>query len=182
MFHFKGKMKEATIRQLPRPELGEMYFAEDTEHIMVYDGSNWMYYENPVEEVVNDEEKSASEISMDLYELNRSLISSLGHIDPDVIPEKMAMIREFREDTRNMYYMLYGKEIGYFTVFTMAEALYELETLDLGVMECLANVGPIYSIEKVPDGSAIEIWVQAEDILTCMYLFPYDNGIVRIGV
>jgi hypothetical protein len=49
-------------------------------------------------------------------------------------------------------------------------------------MECLINVGPVYSIGLTADKGAIEIWVKdtEKDVLTCMYLFPYDNGIVRI--
>ena len=45
----------------------------------------------------------------------------------------------------------------------------------------------IKSFELTEAKDAIEIWVrmypkvaEEESILTCMYLFPYDNGIVRI--
>ena len=122
--------------------------------------------------------------SIELYELNRSIIEQQGIIDSEVIPDKMAMMKKFVEETENKFYMLYGKEIGYFTVFVRnmpAETPYDIATIDLAVFECLSNVGPIYSIELTPN-NAIEIWVKdtEKDLLTCMYLFPYDEGIVRL--
>ena len=77
--------------------------------------------------------------------------------------------------------MLYGREINYFTVFAK-HGKWELETLALAVTECLANIGPVYSIELTAEKDAVEIWVKDihQDLLTCMYLFPYDGGIVRI--
>lgn len=122
--------------------------------------------------------------SIELYELNRSIIEQQGIIDSEVIPDKMAMMKKFVEETENKFYMLYGKEIGYFTVFVRnmpTETPYDIATIDLAVFECLLNVGPIYSIELTPN-NAIEIWVKdtEKDLLTCMYLFPYDEGIVRL--
>ena len=120
--------------------------------------------------------------SIELYELNRSIIEQQGPMqDVDIIRSKFELIKNFANGTNNDFYMLYGKEIGYFTVFVKHEK-WELETLDLAVSECLYNVGYLYSIELTADKTAIEIWVKTynEDLLTCMYLFPYDNGIVRI--
>ena len=101
--------------------------------------------------------------------------------DIDIINSKFELIKNFANETNNNFYMMYGKEIGYFTVFARHEN-WELETLDLAVAECLFNVGYLYSIELTADKSAIEIWVRTyeNDLVTCMYLFPYDNGIVRI--
>lgn len=122
------------------------------------------------------------EANFELYELNRSIIDQQGAIeDIDIIRSKFELISNFANETNNNFYMMYGKEIGYFTVFAKHEH-WELETLDLAVSECLYNVGYLYSLELTADKSAIEIWVKTyeEDLLTCMYLFPYDNGIVRI--
>ena len=126
------------------------------------------------------------EANLSLYELNRSIIEQQGALDTDTLAEKFKLIDTFAADTNNNFYMLYGKEIGYFTVFAKHER-WELETLCLAVAECLANIGQVYSIELTANKDAIEIWVrmypevaEEESILTCMYLFPYDNGIVRI--
>ena len=119
--------------------------------------------------------------SIELYELNRSIIEQQGTIKEEDIARAMIELKDFVEETKNKCYMLYGKEIGYFTLF-MRDINWELETIDIAVMECLINIGPIYSIELTANKDAFEIWVKdvKADLLTCMYLFPYDNGIVRI--
>lgn len=119
--------------------------------------------------------------SIELYELNRSIIEQQGALDQKAIVKAHDVINVFADNTKNNYYMLYGREINYFTVFAK-HANWELENLALAVYECLANIGTVYSIEVTAEQDAIEIWVKdtAQDILTCMYLFPYDSGIVRI--
>lgn len=119
--------------------------------------------------------------SIELYELNRSIIEQQGILDTDTLAEKFKLIDVFAVNTKNDFYMLYGREMNYFTVFAKHEK-WELETLSLGVAECLANIGSVYSIEVTAEQDAIEIWIKdtQQDLVTCMYLFPYDNGIVRI--
>ena len=102
------------------------------------------------------------------------------------LDKKIELINNFQDKEKNVFYMLYGKEISYFTIFAYNSVNPELENLGLGVIDCLKNVGNIYSIEKItPEGSeesAIEIWVKtADDLITCLYLFPYDRAIVSIG-
>lgn len=120
--------------------------------------------------------------NIELYELNRSIIEQQGTIKEEDIVRAINDIKYLVTATDNKCYMLYGKEIGYFTLFMKDSHNWEIETLDLAVMECLANVGFIYSIELTVNKDAIEIWVKdtQRDLLTCMYLFPYDNGVVRI--
>lgn len=119
--------------------------------------------------------------NIELYELNRSIIEQQGVLDTDTLAEKFKLIDVFAANTKNDFYMLYGREINYFTVFAKHKK-WELETLSWGVAECLANIGSIYSIEVTAERDAVEIWVKDihQDLVTCMYLFPYDNGIVRI--
>ena len=125
------------------------------------------------------------EASVSLYELNRSIIKQQGPLEEKDIKSKMDMLKEF-SNTFEKYSLLYGREINYFTLFVKDEN-WELESLDLGVIECLNNIGTIYSIEYTKEKDAIEIWIEIksteedEGILTCMYLFPYDSGIVKIG-
>lgn len=125
------------------------------------------------------------EANLSLYELNRSIIAQQGILDTGLVHEKMGMIKKFAEDTNNKFYMLYGREISYFTVFVHDEN-WKVETLSQAANECLLNIGLIYSIELTKEEDAIEIWVKTppegdtDGILTCLYLFPYDNGIVRI--
>ena len=130
------------------------------------------------------------EASVSLYELNRQMIKQQGPLKEEDIKLKMDMLKEF-SNTFEKYSLLYGREINYFTLFVKDEN-WELESLDLGVIECLFNIGTIYSIEYTKEKDAIEIWIEVETeinsdtkenekLLTCMYLFPYDTGIVKIG-
>ena len=128
------------------------------------------------------------ETSISLYELNRQIIKQQGPLEEKDIKLKMNILKEF-SNTFEKYSLLYGKEINYFTLFVKDEN-WELESLDLGVIECLFNIGTIYSIEYTKEKDAIEIWVEVEispgteeneKLLTCMYLFPYDAGIVKVG-
>ena len=122
------------------------------------------------------------EANIELYELNRSIIDQQGALSEEDINNKFILINDFANSMRNKFYMLYGREINYFTVFAR-DRDWELETLALATYECLANIGPVYSIELTAEKDAIEIWVKDihQDLLTCMYLFPYDGGIVRIA-
>ena len=128
------------------------------------------------------------EASVSLYELNRSIIKQQGPLEEKDIKSKMDMLKEF-SNTFGKYFLLYGREINYFTLFVKDEN-WELESLDLGVIECLNNIGTIYSIEYTKEKDAIEIWMkveinsdteESEKLITCMYLFPYDAGIVKVG-
>ena len=128
------------------------------------------------------------EASVSLYELNRQIIKQQGPLEEKDIKSKMDMLKAFSH-TFEKYSLLYGKEINYFTLFVKDEN-WELESLDLGVIECLNNIGTIYSIEYTKEKDAIEIWVEvetntdteeSEKLITCMYLFPYDAGIVKVG-
>lgn len=128
------------------------------------------------------------EASVSLYELNRQIIKQQGPLEEKDIKSKMDMLKAFSH-TFEKYSLLYGREINYFTLF-VKDKNWELESLDLGVIECLNNIGTIYSIEYTKEKDAIEIWVEvetntdteeSEKLITCMYLFPYDAGIVKVG-
>ena len=128
------------------------------------------------------------ETSVSLYELNRQIIKQQGPLKENDIKSKIDMLKEF-SNTFEKYSLLYGREINYFTLFVKDEN-WELESLDIGVIECLNNIGTIYSIEYTKEKDAIEIWMEVEintdteeneKLITCMYLFPYDAGIVKVG-
>ena len=92
--------------------------------------------------------------------------------------EKNLTINSLHAKCNNIYYMLYGKEISYFTLFRVIDSDY----FGYEVIECLKNIGAIKAIDFTETKDAIEIWVENEnDEPTCLYLFPYDNGIVEVG-
>lgn len=154
----------------------------DVANIIMEDGSlrpaifrngEFLFMSNKVE--ANDEG-----LSLNLYDLNKQVVGQLPCLDVDGLKAAVEVINNFHKEKNNCFYMLYGKEISYFTLFqnniTQAEA-------DLGteVINCASAVGMIVSIEPTEDKSAIEVWVKQEDDATCMYLFPYDKGVVPYG-
>ena len=118
-------------------------------------------------------------IELDLYSLNKQIIMQLPFLEGKIVDSKKKLFNELLEKTRNVYYMLYGKEISYFTVFHYES--FETENFDDLVVECLENIGNIKSIEYADEEkNAIEIWVESKQThdVTCLYLFPYDTGVV----
>lgn len=157
------------LEKLPRPQEGEIVFCEKENQSFIYRNGCWG--ENrPVE--INS--------GLSLYEVNRNLISQMPPVD--MSQERENILNELAEWTdgySDSYYMIYGKEISYFTVIHKSEFSSE-ETIPQVVLECLENLGELYSVSQEPGG--YEFWVKtaADGLLTCLYLFPYDAGIVEV--
>jgi hypothetical protein len=113
---------------------------------------------------------------MGLYDMNKQIISQLPYMED--FEKAMDDICTLYETYHNKYFMLYGKEISYFTVFKIIEPQYFGEE----VLACCLNVGPVKAMDLTEAGDAIEVWVQPENSEpTCLYLFPYDSGTVQVG-
>ena len=124
-----------------------------------------------------DIEMKDSGIEMGLYDMNKQIIAQLPTLED--VTDKIDMINVYKTDTENQYYMLYGKEISYFTLFKISPTGYE--NLGINVIECLNDIGDIKAIDMTEAQDAIEMWVTNEDGPTCLYLFPYDSGLVVVG-
>ena len=116
-----------------------------------------------------------SGFEMGLYDMNKQIIAQLPIITD--LAEKEEVINKLHQSWGNYYYMLYGKEISYFTLFEMGAA----NQFGLTVIDCLKSIGPIKAIDLTELEDAVEIWVVSNDEPTCLYLFPYDNGVVKVG-
>ena len=126
--------------------------------------------------MVEEKTKVSGNIEANLYDLNRSLISQWPILD--ILTALETMIDKFYSETNNSFYMLYGKEKSYFTLFHFGEKT-EFSKLSDGVITCLKEAfDGIVAYEKVE--GAIEIWVKDKDEATVFYLFPYDAGIVGV--
>lgn len=158
---------EAMIKALPRPEIGEFARSIDTNRVWNYTEKGW----------VDVTDSMNLNVNMSLYEMNKQIVAQLP--DFTAITEAVSAIDTFVTNTHNCHYMMYGKEISYFTIFQRCSGL--TETVGEAVIDCLGSVGTIKSIDPTPDGEAFEIWVMVEDNATCLYLFPYDTGIVQVG-
>ena len=118
-------------------------------------------------------------MNLNLYDLNVQLVEQFKDItDKETLKFKAEQITEFMHKYQNNYYLLYGKEISYFTLFKKVE---QTENAGDVVIECLENIGPIKCIDLTENKDAIEAWVNTpEGKVTCLYLFPYDGGLVEV--
>jgi hypothetical protein len=73
--------------------------------------------------------------------------------------------------------MLYGKEMSYFTLFHIIDA----SKFGKEVLDILKEIGPIKAIDLTSTFDAVEIWLHYMDSPTCLYLFPYDTGLIEVG-
>lgn len=126
---------------------------------------------------LHDLKMEGSNLELGLYDLNKQIISQLPSLTDEELDKKIDVIDDSYIKCVNDFYMLYGKEISYFTLFKVDEPIYFAKT----VLDCLNEIGEIKAIDPTEDGFAIEIWVQpTNEEPTCLYLFPYDNGLVVV--
>jgi len=113
---------------------------------------------------------------MSAYELNQSIISQMDDMDATQLNDLKDTINV---KCNKIYYLLYGREISYFTLFQKKEVVADK---DLGtmVLKCLEAFDSVKTFE-VQENGAIEIWVKYEDYVTVLYLFDYSDGVVYYG-
>lgn len=117
-----------------------------------------------------------SGVELGLYDINKQIIAQLPDLtDWDRVNKTL---KNFDAIQSNNYYMLYGKEISYFTVFKIKEHIrFSQEVIDI-----IQHIGSsVKAIDLTETQDAIEIWIIYENEPTCLYLFPYDGGIVQVG-
>ena len=128
-----------------------------------------------------------TDLKLSLYDMNAQVISQLPTLSEEKLNNKNKDFKNFIKETNNNFYMLYGKEISYFTVFHNLDPYigyigYQIYTDFYEVLlECLRNIGEVKSFDLTEAKDAFEIWVKIdEDKTTCLYFFPYDTGIVYV--
>lgn len=167
---FYIELDKESILSLPRPEVGEMAYATDTEEYLVYTEEGW--------QTPNLSEVQENGIRMPVYELERSIAMSKPECDLKLAKQNILALREI---TKANFYMLYGKECSYFTLFRFNNENWDYFDFSHGVVDCLHDIGKIKYCELTENQDAVEIWVDHEELgATGLYLFPYDNGIVQV--
>lgn len=157
---------------------------EEGETFTLADGTVYVYTkENNFSEVkVN----GSGDLNINLYDLNKSAVAQLPALTSEEIHIKCdEFTKAIHEEYKDRYYMLYGKEIGYFTLFHMNDVHKNYlnityEPIGVELEECLTNLSSnIKSIDYNDDGTALEIWLEYNGDITCMYFFPYDSGVIQ---
>lgn len=144
---------------------GEIAYCEEEKEYMIYENEEWRHL---------DMKMPDAPISMSAYDINKQLYSQAKPIE-DFKEVKNYFDKAIPE---HKHWLLYGKEISYFTVFE--------EDADCGekfadcFFDCLSNISDeIKGFEYLEDGS-LEIWIKVKEteLVTVLYLFDYTEGIV----
>lgn len=148
------------------------YTPTEGELIQTPEGKYMIWHEDGWNEI----KMESGGINMGLYDMNKQIISQLPTLND--FTKAIADVRNLHEKYLNEYYMMYGKEISYFTLFKVCG----MNEFGQDVIDCCTNIGAIKAMDLTEAGDAVEIWVQPQDSEpTCLYLFPYDSGIVQVG-
>ena len=153
--------------------IGEIvHLTEDKKYVM-YNGK----------EFVNVPEPKGEILSMNLYDLNKSIISQLPVKTAQSEQEKERnIINKFFNKKGASSYMLLCKDISYYTIFNYENSkMAEYENLGYAVLDCIVAVGDLVCADEIEDGSGIEIWVRTPDDNLCMYLFECSQLMVTYG-
>ena len=165
-----SSIKTIDISQIKyTPKEGEIVQNAIDKKYYIYRDNNWT--------LINLDGSGASlGASLDLYDMNKQIISQLPVLKN--FTKAIENVRDLHDKYWNKYYMMYGKEISYFTLFKVCGN----NEFGQDVIDCCLNVGDIKAMDMTKAQDAIEIWIQPEDKEpTCLYLFPYDCGIVQVG-
>lgn len=160
------QVKQLTDKDLLNysPTPGEVVIATSAETgeslgAMVYNNNKW----NPLVQ------------GLKLYDLNKQIIQQMPDMDLSKFP---IILESFCKAEKNQHYMLYGKELSYFTIFKMNCEYFHFGTLFEGIVDCISH---IRVVDYDPESHGIEIWGEVNEELSCFYLFPYDAGFITIG-
>lgn len=176
------------IRQLPDVEPGQIFWVSG-------DGKAYVVAEKDRKKMTIKalDENATVSTGITLYDMNVGIISKEPMFDftneEEVGKLKQRLWEWFNEDTTDKYYLLYGRNIHYLTLFNVGERkeggsseLVQKCELDV-IMDCVENIGGLISMDfNTTEGQlAIEIWIRTPDSpAELLYLFPYDKGLVTI--
>lgn len=150
------------------PEEDEIVMDRESKNLFIYKDGEWKYISF-----------QSTQPQMSLYELNKQLISQAPILSKEEIEKEVAKVGIWMKETSNTNFMLYGKEISYFSLFKREQLFYSIDLEKICV--ALKAVGDVRSIEITEDRTGVEIWVLTkEGKNTCLYLFPYDTGVIEI--
>lgn len=147
---------------------GDIAMLNDSGEIYIYN-KDWQIFEP----------EATSNLNLSLYEINQQVISQLPSPTEEKKKEIFDTIRDYIYKTcpMNKYFMLLNNELRYYTIFERTKTTDE--DFILCLKDCLASVGDIKTIEE--ENGAIGIWVTTTAYCHCLYLFPYDEGVVPFG-
>lgn len=155
------------LRKLPNsPEEGELAYCEFEKQTFVFNKNEW----KPV----------TNSFSMSYYDLNKAIIDQYPNLE--TFNEKISLINEYNLYNKSKMYLLYGRDLNYFSLFTSLLKKDSSITFGEEVINCLKNISSnIKAIDWNKENNSIEIWLTVENVSHCLYLFNADEMVISIG-
>lgn len=148
---------------------GETVYCEDDKTIYIWDEEKgWQALNTSAD---------GNGLNLNLYDLNKNIISQLNTLTYSELFDKMSIIAEYYDNSNNDFHMLLCRDYNYYTLFN------KKQNAEHGfaktIHDIITDIGGVYSIEPTSEG-AIEIWIRPieEETPLAFYLFPYDAGVV----
>ena len=96
--------------------------------------------------------------------------------------DEIKNMNTFLKNTNNKFYLLYGQDLNYFTLFTTLELNNECKTFGQYIIECLKSIDNNIDIKSIDVlDNHIEFWIQNDKNVHYLMLFPCDDIIIPIG-
>ena len=176
---YRGTVRSKTmIRNLPEVKLGEVFWCEMDEcGYVVTDVTE----DHRVTVSALDENATIS-LGMTIYDFNKQVVSQEPLLtEKEVIEVKSQISNWFADEEMNdEYYLLYGREIHYITLFKIENR----DAIADELIETLKPIGSLISMDFNTEGEdvkVIEIWMRTkEEEATMLYLMPFDRGLVVV--
>ena len=162
----------ATLQALKNHRENEVAYCELENRYFIFHEDRWLIYDG------KDIEVKGNGLSLNLLDLNAQVISQLPDMGTKEKKELYYEISEWQKKNRQDFYLLYGKTIGYFTLFKKNQEKQEEDSnLASSVIGCLEHFKAVKTYEINND--SIDLWVKDEDNATIfLKLFGYDRGLV----
>lgn len=159
------KQLEQYTKKHGRFQEGDVVKVHNEDKFYIYKNDEWNELKAEVK---------GGQVEMNLYDLNKQIMSQMEPWDIERWEQAEKDIDEWEKNIQAKYYMMLAREKNYYTIFT--DDGYEFHGLGAAVRECLEFVGDVVSIEIKED--AIEFWIKELNDAYCMYLFNYEEGVV----
>lgn len=185
---YRGEViSKNNIRMLPNLRRGEIFWV-NMDHGAYVVASVDLDKDGRTRVVIKKLDETATiSTGMTIFDMNKGIIakeSLLDWEDKDNIEKLRLRLRDWFSEDGDSFYLLYGRDIHYVTVFNSMtfrakdNFLFELKGI-------LGEVGDIISLDFDNLGDetqhCVEIWVRTPDSpAELLYLMPYDKGVIEI--
>lgn len=124
-------------------------------------------------------EKAQGNLQMNLYDLNKQIISQLPSMTDEDLCSAIDIINTYKNESNEKYYMLLCNELKYYTLFAIHADPQGYLSFGHEVTLCLKEFADeVKVIDKTEDQMALEIWISKNEEVYVMYLFGYEKGVI----